>query len=169
MNYNRLNLLIVLVFALFVNTYAHKNDSTKLKWRYLDDQNIKIKMPLFFERGEGFNGYIHKNSGTSIVFHQYKNYSYRLYHAGYISQSDYHNSSSTTLTGIDTVKIGRIKGYMYHFNFAPEEAKIMFKRKLFITGDLNNTMLIMINYPESMEEELYEYFIKSLKTIRITR
>ena len=158
--------ILLLLLVLPLAAFSHNSDTTKYKWYIVPDEQIQIKLPSFFEKGEGFKGFIHKESGTSIVFHSYPDYSYKLYHSGYIKQSDYLNTSNTTLAGIDTVKYGRNSGYLYRFNFAPEEVQIGYKRKLFITGNINKTLLVMINYPETLDDEISGYFEKALKSIK---
>ena len=127
---------------------------------------MEVKIPDFFKPGEGFNGFIHKESATSIVFHQIDGYSYKLYHAGYISKSKDQESAGVKLTSIDTIQYKGLKGFLYEFSFTPQGATVEFSRKLFITGDMHTTLLVMINYPQPLEEEMNYYFLKIVSTLK---
>lgn len=129
---------------------------------WLENNEVSIVPPNQFERSYKFYGFLHRNTATTISIVKIPDYARSLYEKG-LTQEHF-DKYRLTLLSKEKVELDSLKGTLYKFDFIASNTEM--RRLTLLTGDYNNSYLIIGNFPamviEDMEEVIKECLLSTI-------
>lgn len=150
-------LLLLLLFSSFTVQQVKEGELVNVP-----GTAVSLVPPRHFVLTKHFAGFIHDPTNTSIAVAKVPNTSYIAFRKSVNNQ--YFTSQKLTLLEKEEIKTEHIEGVLYHLAFTVKEVEM--ERYMLITGDYNDTYVVMSNYPVMFKSQVSGLIKKSLKTVR---
>ncbi len=125
---------------------------------WLENNELSIIPPDQFERSYKFHGFLHRNTATTISIVKIPDYAKSLYESG-LTQEHF-DKYGLSLISSEKIELDSLKGTLYKFDFVASNTEM--RRLTLLTGDYNDSYLIMGNFPAIVIEDIEEVIKKCL-------
>ena len=162
---------ILLLFVTFSNlAFSQENPTEEPQNEYInliDTFNLDcITPPEGFEKYDGFKGYVHFPTRSSIVINVVKGRT--IVDAEESLNDEYYKSNEVTLISKkEVVTDAGEDALLYKFSFFNKEEQ-WYRYSLFI-GDLNQVLWINASYEDKYEKVVEEHIVQSLMTTKFVK
>ncbi len=152
--------LLLISFLTTANAqyFSYNADSSKVK---LSGTDFYFRLPDGFVVSPVFSGIIHKATGSSVLITQVDNISYLMY-IDYFNDN-YFLENNLILVRQDTIDLPTERAYVFEATFMLQEQE--FTRYYIITGNMNSTVLLILNASDAVAERIYQEFVPVLSSI----
>ncbi len=128
----------------------------------VEGTRVIMAAPQHFTVADQFHGFMHANSSSSILVQEIPDAVYLNILPG-LTPEHFQNEGATLIEKGELYLNSGKSGNFFIVSFIIKE--IEFRRIMFFTGDLKDTIWINANYPASAEILLKEILLKSMKTV----
>ncbi len=130
--------------------------------RIIDDLGISLVLPPEFKETNKSGRFLHQASGTSLIVYKTDQIAYQIYKDSLNER--YFNSQNLILLQKEFITEGEMDGYLFECSTVINE--VPFTRLFFVTGDINQTILVIVNLLTKVYDEIYPTIYNSFLTLR---
>jgi hypothetical protein len=123
-----------------------------------------ITPPSGFTVSDQFNGYINKNTSSTILVQLITGLNYINLAAG-INSQHWASQQLTEVSRQDFSTESGMSGILFKLSFSVSETPMF--RYMYITGDLSRTVWINATYPAQFDELISPFILSSLRTVHL--
>lgn len=150
--------ITVLFTALFMAVQA-QNTNSRVK---AANNQLSIVLPEGFTASKSFNGFINPKSASSILLYYFPDVGFHQYADSL--NSDYFQAQQLELKKQYPVNEPGLTGQVYECRYYADT--IAFNRYFYLTGNKEETIFFMINYPTAMTAEMRNPILETVRSIK---